>query len=272
MTDPLASAAQVGRIAALAAAGERDLRRRVAEYPDLFADRSFDAALLHAVALANATAAPESTVDALRVADRATLFVFALDRLVDAGAADPGPALADCRAVAAGAPAVGDLGRLLAVVRADIPSGRRPFWSAALDKTITAMERERRWLAGPGPSFAEYLDNADNTGFVFVAVSHWLRTLDGLSTLDGLLTAARAGQRVLRLVNDLATHDRDAATGDLNALALVDRSTVEGALDRETRRFRRLLDGLEPAQGAVLARQIGFAVGFYDVTDFWGGR
>jgi hypothetical protein len=272
VTDPLTSAAEVGRIAALAAAGQRDLRRRVAEYPGLFPERGFDPAMLYAIALANATAAPRSTVDALRVADRATLFVFALDRLVDAGTTDPGPALDDCRAVAAGASAAGELGRLLAVVRDDIPAGRRPFWSAALERTISSMERERRWLAGTPPSFAEYLDNSDNTGFVFVAVSHWLRTLDEVSAPDVLVTAARAGQRVLRLVNDLATHDRDAATGDLNALALVDRSTVDGAIARELRRFRRLLDGIDPAPGAVLARQIGFATGFYDVTDFWAGR
>jgi hypothetical protein len=145
---------------------------------------------------------------------------------------------------------------------------------------LAAMAREWRWksaLAGgaAGPTFEEYLGIADNTGLSFVNVSHWLFTGDEacLERLGELVTAGRAAQRVLRLVNDLATFERDMVWGDLNALMLADRASVSRRITTLVKRCRRLLHPLEtacPQQVAYLARQIGFTSGFYQVTDFWG--
>ena len=71
----------------------------------------------------------------------------------------------------------------------------------------------------------EYLDNADNLACTFVNVTHWICTGDaethGTARPAGRAPATQV-QRVLRLVNDLATHERDLEWGDLNALLLVD--------------------------------------------------
>ncbi|GAA2716836.1 terpene synthase family protein [Micromonospora olivasterospora] len=292
--DQLSAAAEQGRICALAAKGQRDLQRQAARYPDLFAGRPFDGALFSNIALAIAFGAPWCTAEQLRLTNRAVLWGFALDWQIDYLAKsreDVDRVVGGTLAVADGATPDADdpLGRLLAELRdelATLPAfaGLRDAWRAAVRRTVTAMAREWDWKAAreragaPLPSFAEYLDNADNLACTVVNVAHWIWTGDAATHrhLDELVVASDEVQRVLRLVNDLGTHERDLEWGDLNALLLVaDRAEVERRTAELVERCTELLDRLAPScpvQAAYLARQIGFSSGFYRSTDFWGER
>ncbi|MEV6925643.1 terpene synthase family protein [Dactylosporangium sp. NPDC051485] len=288
--DEILVGSEHGRICALAAAGQRDLQGRAAAHHELFAAKTFDPALFSAVAHATAFGAPWCTVEQLQLANWASLWVFAADWRMDwaeTSAEEVAAIVADCLAVADGvaATAASPLGRFLAEIRdrlataPSFPAGRL-LWRDEVERMLSAMARERQWrpaLAGgaPGPTFDEYLDNADNTGLSFVNVTHWLFTGDRacLDRLDELIEAGREAQRVLRLVNDLATHQRDEASGDLNALMWADRGDVSGRIAALVDRCQDLLHPLEascPQQVVYLARQIGFTSGFYRVTDFWG--
>jgi hypothetical protein len=108
-----------------------------------------------------------------------------------------------------------------------------------------------------------------------VNVSHWIVSGDPAARvhLAELIAAGREEQRVLRLVNDLATYERDLKWADLNALMVADRDEVSRQLAVFVDRCRERLRPLEatcPREVAYLLRQIGFASGFYQVTDFWG--
>lgn len=289
--DEILVGSEHGRICALAAAGQRDLQQRVAAHPELFAAKPFDPTLFSAIAHATAFGAPWCAVEQLRVANRASLWVFAADWLIDylAKSREEVTAIvADCLAVADGAAptAASPLGCFLAEIRdglATAPSfqARRRLWREEVERMLAAMAREWEWKSAlasgaAGPTFDGYLDNADNTGLSFVNVSHWLFTGDRacLEQLGELTTAGREAQRVLRLVNDLATHERDAVWGDLNALMLTDHADVSRRITIHVERCQDLLRPLEttcPQQAVYLARQIGFTSGFYQVTDFWGG-
>lgn len=289
----LLSAADHGRICATAAAGQRDLMARAAAYPDLFPRRPFDPAVFGTISLATAFGAPWYAAEQLRVANRAALWVFAVDWLIDHQAREQTEvdAIVDrCLAVADElSPATDDqLGRFLAEIVTDLAtapafSERHHLWRAELDRMLAAMAREWRWKTARAssagrvtPTFDEYLANADNFGSSFVNLSHWLRIGDGgcMANLTELTTASRAVQRVLRLVNDLATHRRDLLWGDLNAMMLTtDRDVVDKQVALLVEHCRQLLRPLEtrcPAEAAYLSRQIGFSTGFYQVTDFWG--
>jgi hypothetical protein len=284
-----------GRICALATAGQRDLQNRATAHPELFAANPFDPALFGTIALATAFGAPECTVEQLQVANRMALWVFAVDWLVDYAAKsrkEVEDIVASCLAVAGGAAptATDPLAHFLAEIRDDLAAAPgfptyRLLWREEVERMLTAMAREWEWKAvdtagaagGAGPTVDEYLDNSDNTGLVLVHVSHWLYTGDRecLERLDQLITAGRAAQRVLRLVNDLATVHRDEEWGDLNAIMLIgDRAEVSRQVTVLAERCLELLRPLEltcPQQAGYLARQLGFTTGFYKITDFWGG-
>lgn len=288
--DQIALAAEQGRICALAAKGQRDLAERAAAYPELFPPRPFDPALFGNVAMAIAFGAPWCDLDQLRITNRAVLWGFAVDWQVDyvAKSRDEIDRLAaNCLAVADGAaPAADDpLGRFLAELRdelAAVPAYRThaPVWRAELRKVLDAMAREWDWkqAAGSGglPTLDEYLDNADNLACTVVNVVHWIHSDDPvtLAHLDALVVASAEVQRILRLVNDLGTYERDLRWGDLNALLLVDDPTVvRRRIDELVGHARELLAPLRdscPVQADYLARQIGFSSGFYRSTDFWG--
>jgi hypothetical protein len=292
--DEILVGSEHGRICALAAVGQRDLQECAAAHHQLFAAKPFDPTLFSAIAHATAFGAPWCSVEQIRVANRASLWVFAADWLIDSEAKtreEITAIVADCLAAADGtAPtAASPLGRFLTQIRDELataPSfltGRLP-WRKEVERMLAAMAREREWksaraaLAGEaaGPTLREYLDNADNTGLSFVNVSHWLFTGDRacLEKLGELTTAGREAQRVLRLVNDLATQKRDAVSGDLNALMLTDHDDASRRIAMLVERCHDLLRPLEttcPQQVVYLARQIGFTSGFYQVTDFWGG-
>ncbi|MBQ1073418.1 terpene synthase [Micromonospora sp. C31] len=290
----LVDVAEQGRICALATRGVRDLQEVVAAHPGLFSATPFDPAMLSSVATAIAFTAPWHSADELRITTRTLLWVFAADWQVDhlaASAEDVRAVVAECLAVADGAapPAGRHLARLLADIRdelARVPAfgGLRPVWRDELARMLAAVAREWDWknaAAAPGgslPTLDRYLDNADNLACSFVNVTHWLATGDGncLRHLDELLTVGREVQRVLRLVNDLATHERDVEWGDLNALMLVaDPALVRARLTGLTQRCHGLLDllaGRDPRQADYMRRQISFTAGFYQVSDFWGTR
>lgn len=287
-------AAEQGRICALAAKGQRDLARRAAAYPELFSGAPFDAALLGNIAMAIAFGAPWCTAEELRLTNRAVLWGFALDWQVDylAKSRLEIDRLVDSSlAVVDGAtPAPDDaLGRFLAELCAELAAAPaypqlRGQWRAAVRRTVTAMAVEWDWksarkdLNGALPTFDEYLANADNLACTVVNVAHWIHTGDPAThrLLPRLVEASDEVQRVLRLVNDLGTYQRDLEWGDLNAIMLVaDRSEVEQRIGALVDHCQELLAPLHdrcPQQATYLARQIGFSSGFYRSTDFWGSR
>ncbi len=286
LTEALSEASESGRISALAASGQRDLAGRAAAYPELFPARPFDGTLFSAIALANANAAPWCAGDRLTVANRAALWMCAVDRRVDylSRSADEADAVvAGCLAVADGTEPADQLGRFLAELRDLVRPGRHQgAWRTELELVLAAMARERRWTlehvdGRPLPSVAQYLDNGDSFASSFVNVSHWIANgaAETLAHLPDLTAAGRLVQLILRLVNDLATYERDVELGDLNILMLgVDRAEVArriAALVEECLRRLEPLSGPCPREAVYLARQIGFSTGFYRVGDhFWG--
>ncbi|GAA4076345.1 terpene synthase family protein [Actinomadura miaoliensis] len=290
--DALQDAVEAGKICALAADCQRDLQEWAASYPELFPARPFDGRLFGTVALANAFGAPWESADRLKIATRASLWVFAADWIVDYTAktrAEVEAVTRDCMAVAdprAAAPAI-PLARALADLRDELAATpafgfHRPLWRDQLQRYLTAMSREWGWKAAGredgAPTFEEYLDNADNFGSSLVNVSHWIYTGDSrtLDHLGELWKVSEQVQRILRLLNDLASYERDVSWGDLNALMLdVDRATVTDRITALVAECRVLLGPLRescPRDALYLERQIGYSTGFYGLTDYWGPR
>jgi hypothetical protein len=284
----LPSPVESGRICALAGQAQRDLRRWAEEYPALFSAKPFDDGLFSTLALATAFSGPWLDRGQQRMANRAALWCFGLDWLVDyvAGSAAEAATLAErCVAVAGGADPVpgDDLTVFLAAIRDELAgsgaySTLGPVWRDELDRMVTAMVREHQWRAATAqrPSFEEYLDNADNLGFSFVFLAHWIHTgpIPSAVDIDGVRMASWAVQRVIRLLNDLATYDRDVQWGDLNALFLgPDRTEVARHAERLAAEARRRISPVRdgcPALADYLERQMEFCEGFYGVADYWG--
>jgi hypothetical protein len=292
-TDPLRAVAEQGRICALATHCARDLQERAAAHPDLFDAKPFDATLFNAVSLANAFGSPDDSHADLRVANRTSLWIFALDWLIDYRAKARGDVTAlvgQCAdAVPAGDPDAGTpLTRFLTEIRdllATVPAfaAHRAVWQDELRRMLDAMALEWEWKASRAetgswkPTLDEYLANADNFGSTFVNAGHWIFTSgpSALTHLAPLLEASREVQRVLRLLNDLATYERDVTWGDLNAMLLpdADRATVKeriGELVDHCRKLLRPLHDTCPREAAYLERQIGYSMGFYGAADYWG--
>jgi hypothetical protein len=300
-------AAECGRICAGAGEAQRDLQEHAATYGELFPSNPFDAALFSTVALANAFCAPWMTAHELRIANRASLWAFALDWLIDYLATsreDVDDAVRRCLAVADGAPPAGDdqLARFLADIRTELAGAPafevlRPIWREELRLMLEAMAREWDWQASRAsggnalPTFEEYLANADNICFSFVFVSHWILTEDAarlvpdgrpgifdgpppVALVDEVRAAGREVQKVIRLLNDLGTYQRDVSWGDLNPLMLgVSRDEVTRHISVLVERCQELLDPLRAAHPRLadfLDRYIGFNTGFYRLTDYWG--
>jgi terpene synthase-like protein len=144
------------------------------------------------------------------------------------------------------------------------------------------MAVEATWRAdGSTVTVEQYLDNADNLGSAFVNVSHWLANPEPtvhngvpVDVVPHVLAAARSQQRVIRVLNDQATYERDVAWGDLNVLRLgLDRPGAEDLLARLTRECEDALVALrasQPRLATFLHRQAEFCRGFYGLTDYWG--
>jgi Terpene synthase family 2, C-terminal metal binding len=125
------------------------------------------------------------------------------------------------------------LERFLANIRDDLASmpafdALRRMWGDEVQRMLGAMAREWDWKSAYSgedraalPSFEEYLGNADSAGFCLVLSTHWV--ISGERYVPGHdepISAGRYVQRVLRLMNDLATYDKDVRWGDLNSLML----------------------------------------------------
>jgi hypothetical protein len=274
-----------GATCAVAAQGQRDLQRLADADPDLFPRNPFDGSVFSTLAMANAFSAPWLGAEALRTANRASLWAFRVDWYADhvATSADQLSELTSaCLAVADGAEPPDRLTGLLAGIRDDLARGsdfevRRPVWREELRRMLDAMAVEAAWRRDASTVTVEqYLDNADNLGSAFVNVSHWLANTEPAvhNVLPQVLAAARAQQRVIRVLNDLATYERDLAWGDLNVLRLgPDRAAAQDLLASLTRECEDSLVPLrtgQPRLATFLHRQVEFCRGFYGLTDYWG--
>ncbi|MEV7006979.1 terpene synthase family protein [Streptosporangium sp. NPDC051022] len=284
-------ATECGAICAVAGQSQRGMRSWAAAYPGLFSARPFDDALYSTLSLAMAFSGPRFTAERLQMANKVCLWAFGLDWLIDyvaTSAREVDDIVRRCLEVADGAsPSEGDdLTLMLAAIRDELAAAPAfpvlgPLWREELRRMLEAMLVEWHWKAGKvTPTFEEYLGNADNLGFSFAFASHWLYTAGGDVTGDvtgdlGRVTEAyRAVQRVIRLLNDLGTYERDVTWGDLNVLLLgLTRPEVERHVAELAARSRELIAPLradDPEQADYLERQMDFCAGFYQVTDYWG--
>lgn len=274
-----------GRVAAVVTAVHRDLHRCVARYPDLFPTEIFDGSLLGAVAMANTFAAPWLDADRQRLANRAALWTFGLDRWVDgqgARAAEVAALARECDEMVRGRKTSSTpLVRFLAEIHDDLAEAKgypalRRIWRDELGRLLAAMGRERAWIeAGRSPSVRAYLDNSDSLAFAFVYATHLtaVGTPPRPPRLRRLLRTVRIAQRALRLANDLATHERDTLVGDLNVLALgLSPEAAHAAIADLVRRFRAELLPLRvllPRLSSQVERQLEYNLAFYAVGDYW---
>jgi len=263
------------------------MREWAERYPTLYAAKAFDDTLFNTLALATAFSGPWLDRGQQRMANQVALWCFGLDWLVDYVASSEEEAeavAARCLAVASGeTEAHDDLTAFLAAIRDELaatPSFTTlgPMWRDELGRMLEAMVREHQWKADGArrPSLKEYLRNADNLGFSFVFAAHWIHTGGTPSAvdIDVVRMASWAVQRVIRLLNDLATYQRDLQWGDLNALLLgTDRTEVEREVEHLADDARRRISQVRrghPALADYLERQMEFCGGFYGVSDFWG--
>ncbi|MEU2718565.1 terpene synthase family protein [Streptomyces sp. NPDC007205] len=222
--------------------------------------------------------------------NRSVLWLFALDWLIDHLAATQSEVdgiVQRCLAVADGEPPdeTDELARLLAEIRSEVAETPGftvwgSVWRTELRRVLEGAAREWTWKTGSRdmlPTFEEYLENADNIGSAWVNVSHWIATADPQHLQDHaepLQDASREVQRLLRLLNDLATFDRDVHWGDLNCLMLgVDRDTVNARIHATVNRCKTLIAPLKarfPQAAVYLERQMGYSMGFYQNSDYWG--
>ncbi|MEU5993548.1 terpene synthase family protein [Spirillospora sp. NPDC047418] len=294
------TALEAGTICAVAGQAQRQMRGWAAEHPALYDAKAFDPALFSTLALAAAFSGPGLGAERLRMANRVCLWCFGLDWLIDYAAssrAEVAGLVRRCASIADGAsPAEGDvdgasdsaspedeLARFLADVRDELAGAPaypelRDVWRDELQRMLDAMALEWEWKTArekgePGPSFEEYLANADNLGFSFVFASHWIASGGG-GNVPAVREASRAVQRVVRLLNDLGTYERDVQWGDLNGLLLDrTRAQVQERIGELTSEARTLLHDVAkdvPELARYMERQMDFCAGFYGVTDFWG--
>ncbi|WP_018654756.1 terpene synthase family protein [Actinomadura flavalba] len=288
MSDGLTDGFAAGRTCAVAGQGQRQMRDWAADHPGLYGAEAFDPALFSTLALAAAFSGPGLSADDLRLANRTCLWCFGLDWLIDYAAktrAEVDAVTGRCAVVADGGPPVpgDDLTRFLHDVRAEL-AAQPAFaelggvWREEFQAVLDSMALEWDWNAArgrgePGPTFDEYLSNADNLGFTFVLVAHWIARGGG-GDVAKVRAASAAVQRVIRLLNDLGTYRRDLKWGDLNGLLLdLSREQVEERLAGLTARAREAIGAMRdgnPELAGYMERQMDFCAGFYGVTDFWG--
>lgn len=301
--------------ARLAPEVERDLRARMAAHPELFPEAPMGP-VAGRLSKAIAYGAPWHTAAELRASARTSLWIFAVDWLVDHRATDAAEVagiVERCTAVADGRAAVDPLTRFLADLRADLAAESpafaeyEPVWREELLRMLHAMRREWHWKArlgrdaaragGARPSAADadadadadddrdpvpttldgYLAIADNFGSAWVNVAHWIAVGDAavFAHLDVLRRASRVVQCALRLLNDLATGDRETVWNDINAVALgVPVESVRARIDDLADETERILAPLrrDCPQGAnYLSQQFQWSRDFYGRGhDYWG--
>ncbi|GAA4611593.1 hypothetical protein GCM10023195_49180 [Actinoallomurus liliacearum] len=270
---------------------EQDLVDHARRYPGLFPDKPF--ATVHGeVAKTMVFSAPWCAPDDLAISCRTILWIFALDWLVDHVAESRhkvADLTTDCLAVRDGRSPGSSLSRMLFDIRQDLRAepmfahlGRA--WDQELTKMIDAMSREWDWKrsfreASPSavrPTLEEYLANSANFGCTFTNVTFWISSGDpqAAACIEELKGASDTAQRALRLVNDLASSDREKAWGDINVFALgLDRTQVVERIAQVRRTFEEALLSLErssPVQADFLRRQLEYSATYYsDGADYW---
>ncbi|GAB2808521.1 hypothetical protein GCM10022221_02310 [Actinocorallia aurea] len=269
-----------GIAAAVSGQAQRRMRGWAAKYPGLYDKPEFDPALYGTLAQAAAFAGPWYGADQLDAANKTCLWAFGLDWLVDYQAKSEDEVaglIARVKAVAAAEAGPDDeLTAFLAELRDDLPDdpALRAIWRDELHVMLDGMALEWRWKSeGPRPDLDGYLANADNLGFSFVFFAHWIAN-GATGDFPALRDASRVVQRVIRLLNDLGTYERDLKWGDLNALLLpgTDKTAVEERIEELMAEARRLLAPLPPEHGGYMRRQMEFCSGFYGITDYWGAE
>jgi hypothetical protein len=290
--DGMREALAAGTVMAQAVKSARDMAEWAKAYPNLFSAKPIDDTLFNGVACANAFGSPRMTAGELRMVNRVSLWFFGLDWMVDhlaTSRAEVDDITRRCLDVADGDPSAADdeLTGFLAEIRDELAASPtyvalHEDWRDELGRSLHAMAREWSWKTARAtdgadpPTFDEYLENADNFGSAWVNVSHWIAGGDHLllGHVKRLREAGREVQKVLRLLNDLATYERDLSWGDLNVLMLgVDRADVAGRIALLVDRCQELIGPLRavcPEQAEYLERQIGFSSGFYEFGDYWG--
>ncbi|MGW0203910.1 terpene synthase family protein [Nonomuraea sp. NPDC003201] len=279
--DELDEAFELGRTCALAAECGRDLRRCAQMYSGLFPVAAFGAESYATLTLSTAFSAPWASAEHLKVANRAALWVLAVDRLVDHTATTREQVdrlIRECLSVADGAVPRSAATRFLADLRDELGTVKefddlRWIWRDQLAETLTGMGRAWAWRDTRAVLTLErFLDNADSRGSCFVDVSHWIYTADDWARthLDDLRAVSRQVQRYLHLLGDVASYRRDMSWGDLNVLALgVSRAEVVGAMAALAREAAGLIEPVRagsPRTAAYLRRQIGFNAGFVGIS------
>ncbi len=281
--DGLRAGMEIGRTTAMAARAQRLLAAELRALPgDAIV---FDEAMLSLLAQVGAHAAGWLPLDRLHVVNRASLWIFAVDWLVDRqsdSVARVDEVIARNISVLEGQPARDAVAGLLAATRTAVATGGAllPAFDDEARRVLVAMRREWDWREGPTPSPDTYMSNMDSIGLRFAFVT--LLAVDGATGADwqpgpGTLSAAAdATARVLRMVNDLAGFERERAFGDVNLLALGPTAAqVRETIRAETARTVRLL-ARQPRPrrrfAGYLERVLGFNIGLYSTTDYWGER
>ncbi|MFI6595702.1 terpene synthase family protein [Nonomuraea sp. NPDC050536] len=274
---------QIGSACGVAGQIQREMQAQAKAYPALFPATAFDPAFFSTISLAMAFSAPQLTAADLRLTHRMTLWSFALDWLIDYVATEEDEVVSiveGCIAVANGAEAYDDLTRFLTEVRDELATAPafadlRDIWHEEFERLLRAMTLEWQWKSAARPSFEDYLANAASIGLALVFTTHWIWTGTSRSVAEGR-EAGWAVERVIRLLNDLASYEREKRWGDLNALMLdVSREQVGQRIDGLVEESWKMLDPLratQPELADYLARQMEFCVGFYRITDYWGAH
>lgn len=283
--DELSEASELGRTCALAAECGRDLRRCAEMYGELFPVAAFEAELYTGLCLSRAFSSPWATADRLKVANRATLWVLGVGRLVEHTATtetEVAELVQACLAVADGGSPRDAATRFLADLRDELDTvGEfgllRAHWRDQLARMLAAMARAWGWRdTGAVPTFSRYLDNSDSCGSSFVDLSHWIYAGDlwARRHLGELRPVSAHVQRYLHLLGDLASYRRDVSWGDLNVLMLgVSHGEVTermAGLAREAAELIGPLREVSPLTAAYLRRQIGFNTGFHGISGLYG--
>ncbi|MEU6708964.1 terpene synthase family protein [Streptomyces wuyuanensis] len=276
-----------GRTCASATLVLRDLQAYASQFPQLYGNNVFDAALLASLAHLTAFSCPWLAPKRQQIVGRAALWTFGVDFAIDyqARSEEEVDSIVDrCTTAAAGAPPRrGD--ELMGAI-AEIRDALTPFgcpellalWADGVSRSLDAQRREWEWKTSRCvlPTLDEYIQNADSANAMVVLVAEWILDdpVGAMHHRDALVPAARAFQTASLLLNDLGSRQRDEEWGDVNgfmlgveAVAVTDRMRAAAReADDALRPLRQL--GLGPAEHA--GRVLEFARGYYSFTDFWG--
>lgn len=279
----LDEAFELGRTCALAAECDRDLQRCAQMYWGLFPRAAFGPDVYSSLSLASAFGSPWATADRLKIATRTSLWVLALDRLVDhtVNTREQVDELTrDCLAVADGGAPESPITRFLADLRDELATVKEFadlhwLWRDQLGRTLAAMARAWVWRdTSAEVTLERYLGNADSGGSCFVDLSHLIYTGDAWTKehLEELRPVSEDVQRYLRLLTDLASYRRDLSWGRLNILLLgVPRHEVNETMTgiaREVFERLRVIRESSPRTATYLWRQIGFRAGYHNISGY----